>query len=145
MPITANNFDKFRRDVHAEQRRRLELAATVVQRQARQNLNVSGTGVRARTGEIVRAVKRTRKTIYGAFPSALGDSPRKQTGALRMSVTHELVPGAEKARVGTNIRSRGFPYGWYHETHGRPWLVKALTEQLSRVRSILTAPFVWRA
>jgi hypothetical protein len=144
MPISTNNFDRFRRAVHAEQKRRLSRAAIVVQRQAKENLSISGTGVLGPAGGVVRAVKRTKRTIYGAFPSAFGESPHKQTGALRRSVAWELIQGVRMlARVGTNIRSNGFPYGWYHETHGRPWLVKALDQQWSMVRSILTAPWKW--
>lgn len=146
MPITVNNFDKFRRDVHAEQKRRLARAAIVVDRHAKELLSVSGTGVRGAGGQIVRAVKRTKKTVYGAFPSSPGQPPRKQTGHLRRSVAWEIVFGGLSlvARVGTNIR-----YGRWLELGTskmlpRPWLVRAFREMQGQVRSILTAPFQWR-
>lgn len=146
MPITVNNFGRFRRDMHAEQKRRLSRAAIVVDRHAKELLSVSGTGVRGAGGQIVRAVKRTKKTIYGAFPSAPGQPPRKQTGHLRRSVAWELVYGVRMvARVGTNIR-----YGRWLELGTskmlpRPWLVRAFREMQGQVRSILEARFEWRA
>lgn len=146
MPITVNNFDKFRRDLIAEQRRRLERAAIVVDREAKRLLSVSGTGVAGPGGVVVRAVKRTRKTIYGAFPSSPGEPPRKQTGHLRRSVTREIVSAPNLvARIGTNVR-----YGRWLELgtsrmQPRPWLVRAFRETLPRVKAILSAPFRWTA
>ena len=146
MPITVNNFDRFRRDVHAEQRRRLERAAIVVDRNAKQLLSVAGTGVVGASGQVVRAVRRTRRTIYGAFPSRPGEPPRKQTGQLRRSVTREIVTTPRVvARVGTNVK-----YGKWLELGTvrilpRPWLVRAFREMLPTVRSILTAPYRWQA
>lgn len=138
--ITLNNFDRYKRDLHAEQNKRVARAAVVVQRHAKQLLSVSGTGVRGSTGAIIRAVKRTRKTIYGAFPSRPGESPRKQTGALRAAVTWEPARQGV-ARVGI---PRSVRYGWYLEVFkNRPWLVKALREKSREVAAILGAPWSW--
>jgi HK97 gp10 family phage protein len=78
------------------------------------------------------------RTAFGAFPSKPGQPPRKQTGALRRSITHEVIDG--QARVGTNI-----PYGKMLEfgtskMRPRPWLRRALREMQSQVNKILTAP-----
>lgn len=146
MPITVNNFDRFRREMLAEQRRRLERSAIVVDREAKQLLSVAGTGVKNRAGLLVRAVRRTRRTIYGAFPSRPGEPPHKQTGQLRRSVTREIVTIPHVvARVGTNVK-----YGKWLELGTarilpRPWLVRAFRESMPTVRSILTTPFDWRA
>ena len=145
MPITVNNFDRFRREVHAEQRRRVERAAIVVDRNAKRLLSISGTGVMGALG-VVRAVKATRRKIYGAFPSAPGEPPRKQTGHLRRSVTREVLPGDSPiARVGTNVK-----YGRWLELgtsrmQPRPWLVRAFREMYPQVKAILSAPFQFRA
>jgi len=144
MPITTNNFDRFRRAVHAEQKRRLSRAAIVVDRDAKELLSVAGTGVVGPGGAVVRAVKRTRKTIYGAFPSSPGSPPHKQTGHLRRSVTWELIQGVKMlARVGTNVK-----YGRWLELGTsrmlpRPWLVRAFRDAMPTVKSILTAPWKW--
>lgn len=138
--ITVNNFDRYKRDLHAEQNRRVARAAIVVQRHAKQLLSVSGTGVRSSTGAITRAVKRTKTTIYGAFPSQPGQSPHKQTGALRAAVTWKPARQGV-ARVGI---PRSVWYGWYLEVFkNRPWLAKSLREKSREVASILGAPWSW--
>jgi len=117
----------------------------VVEREAKRLLSVSGTGVKKR-GVIVRAIKRTKKTIYGAFPSAPGEPPHKQTGRLRMSVTHEVLLwglGRLIARVGTNV-----PYGKFLQlgtrfVKPRPWLDVAMDRTLATVGKILSAPWNW--
>ncbi len=138
--IVVNNFDRYKKALHAEQDRRVKLAAIMVMRHARSLLNVSGTGVRGPTGGIVRAVKRTRKTIYGAFPSRPGEAPHKQTGALRMAVAWEMARRGV-ARVGI---PRSVWYGWYLEVHkNRPWLARSLREKSREVVAILGAPWKW--
>lgn len=142
--IVVNNFDRYKRDLHAEMDRRVARAAITVQRHAKQLLSVSGTGVWGPTGaggvqKLVRAVKRTRKTVYGAFPSRPGEPPHKQTGRLRASVTWEKVR-AGLARVGTNVK-----YGRLLELFvgPRPWLRRALAEESRDVAMILGAPWKW--
>lgn len=139
--ITVNNFDRYKKALHAEQDKRVSRAAIVVQRHAKQLLSVSGTGVMGPAGGVVRAVKRTRKTIYGAFPSRPGEPPHKQTGRLRASVTWERVRTGV-ARVGTNVK-----YGRLLELFvgPRPWLVRAFKEKSHEITSILGAPWNWTA
>lgn len=99
----------------------LEMAAIVVERQAKRLLNVEGSGrVRGRkTGPIVR--------------SKPGEPPRKQTGLLHNSITHEMDDRALAARVGTNVF-----YGRILETKlNRVFLQRALDEMKGRVNEIL--------
>ena len=139
---------KFSRDLAAEERRRLERAAMVVEREAKRLLSVSGTGVwqgKGKYKEVVRAVKAKGKKIYGVFPSRPGEPPHKQTGRLRASVTHEVMRWGWRmvARVGTNV--------WYGKVlqHGnsrikpRPWLDVALKRTTVQVKQILGAPWKW--
>lgn len=142
--IRDNNFKSFGDALREENRKRLSRAAIVVERRAKERLSVSGTGVRGPGGTVVRAVKTGRKRIYGAFPSRPGESPHKQTGRLRASVTWELVRlWSWVARVGTNVE-----YGKHLELGTRfiaprPWLEVSLADKLGEVRSILTAPWRW--
>lgn len=141
--MTQNIFwhgDKFMRDLRAEQVKRVTRAAIVVERQMKRNLSVSGTGV-IQGGIVVPAIKRTKKTVYGAFPSKPGESPHKQTGRLRASVTYEVDAFQRDpvARVGTNV-----VYGFILEAfRNRPWLVKSFNQVRDQVRSILAAPWTW--
>ncbi len=137
--------EKFKRDLAAEERRRLERAAMVVEREAKRLLSVSGTGTRGKGGVIKRAVKTAKKKIYGAFPSAPGEPPHKQTGELRRSVAHEVLASVARqiARVGTNR-----PWGKYLQLgtrfiKPRPWLDVALKNTTGTVKSILGAPWKW--
>lgn len=151
MPITVNNFGKFRRDMELEQRKRLTRAAIVGSRRAKELLSVSGTGVWQRAGngvhQLVKAVKNARNRVYGAFPSMPGEPPHKQTGHLRRSVTYEVTThgGEMVSRYGTNVK-----YGrWLEEgttrMAPRPWLRRSFAEMGPQIRSILTAPWMWRA
>ena len=140
--IANNKIPEFRRALRKEQERRLTRAAIIVNRTAKELLSVSGTGVRGPSGKMVRAVKRTRKTFYGAFPSRPGEPPRKQTGRLRGSVAWELISGLA-ARVGTNVK-----YGRYLQLGTsrmgkRPWLDVALKRSVPQITSIMNAPWRW--
>lgn len=78
------------------------------------------------------------KTRYGAFPSAPGEPPHKQTGRLRASVAYEVDEGTLTGRVGTNV-----DYGKYLELGTkrgiapRPWLRRALAESYGKIQEIL--------
>jgi len=95
-------------------------------------------------GHIIATPAKTKaKRITGAFPSAPGDPPHKQTGTLLKSVAYELVTVAAKtiARVGTNIK-----YGRWLELgtkkmKPRPWLRRALVEKKAAIEAILHTPF----
>lgn len=139
--IRNNKFDKFGRDLEAEQKKRLSRAAIIVSRRAKERLSVSGTGVRSAMGGIVRAVKRTKKTIYGAFPSRPGESPHKQTGRLRASVTQEITGAV--ARVGTNVKYGRWLEQGTRKMARRPWLEVSLRESMSQIRQIFNTPWKW--
>lgn len=99
----------------------LEMAAIVVERQAKRLLNVEGSGrVRGKkVGPIVR--------------SKPGEPPRKQTGLLHDSITHEVDDRALVARVGTNRF-----YGKILETKlDRVFLQRAVDDMKGRVNEIL--------
>ena len=99
----------------------LEMAAIVIERQAKRLLNVEGSGrVRGKkVGPIVR--------------SKPGEPPRKQTGLLHDSITHELDDRALIARVGTNRF-----YGKILETKlNRVFLQRAVDDMKGRVNEIL--------
>ncbi len=138
--------EKFKRDLAAEERRRLERAAMVVEREAKRLLSVSGTGVKGKGGVIKRAVKTAKKRIYGAFPSAPGQPPHKQTGRLRASVAHEVLLwglGRLIARVGTNVLYGKVLQLGNSRIKPRPWLDVALKNTTGTVKSILGAPWKW--
>jgi len=94
-------------------------------------------------GHIIATPAKTKaKRITGAFPSAPGDPPHKQTGTLLKSVAYELVTVAAKtiARVGTNIK-----YGRWLELgtkkmKPRPWLRRSLDAKRAQIIAILSAP-----
>ena len=142
--VTVDNFDRYRRDLHEEIKKRLARSAIVVERHAKQLLSASGTGTRTTRG-VVRAVKTGKRRVYGAFPSAAGDPPRKQTGRLRGSVAWELVQAGLSwvARVGTNVK-----YGRWLELGtkrmaARPWLRRALKEMGPTIERFMSAPWKW--
>ncbi len=107
----------------------LTRAAITVERRAKELLSVPGTAMSIRRGE-----KRKRKD--NQVRSAPGEPPRKQTGRLRASVTHEI--DGLSARVGTNVK-----YGKYLElgtkrgVSPRPWLRRALAEMQTQVNALL--------
>jgi phage gpG-like protein len=131
---------EFERLMEAEIKRRLFRAVLTVERHAKQLLSVAGTGTRSKAGGVQPTAKGSRKKrIYGAFPSAPGEPPHKQTGRLRASVTHEVDENT--GRVGTNVK-----YGRWLELGTRnmaprPWLKRSLDEMRAMVKAILTAPW----
>jgi hypothetical protein len=81
-----------------------------------------------------------RGLISDGFPpaSSAGEPPHVRTGALRNSVTHEVIEITEIARIGTNL-----PYGRHLELGttkmaARPWLRRALAETRAAVAAIFT-------
>jgi hypothetical protein len=99
----------------------IERACIIVERRAEQLLSIPGTG---REG----TVKEHSKP---------GEPPRKQTGRLRGSVTHEVDKKASEGRVGTNVA-----YGKYLELGTkrgilpRPWLRRALLESSNEINNL---------
>ncbi len=74
-----------------------------LRREARALLNVPGAGA----------------------PSAPGEPPRRQTGALRDSLTVELAPDRLSARVGTDLDSGADLEFGTQDMAPRPWLAPA--------------------
>lgn len=99
----------------------LTRAAITVARRAKELLSIAGTG------------KVKGKKVGPVTHSKPGEPPRKQTGRLRASVTHEVDEGELAARVGTNV-----DYGKILEVdRDRVWLKRALDESAGRVNEIL--------
>jgi phage gpG-like protein len=90
--------------------------------------------------KVVRAKKGLKgRRVYGAFPSAPGEPPRKQTGRLRASVTYEVDETELTGRVGTNVRyGRYLELGTEHGLLPRPWLRRALAESKAEIDSLLS-------
>jgi HK97 gp10 family phage protein len=130
--------DERLREIRSELDRRLARAAIVVGTGAKRLLSVAGTGARTREGQVAPAVRTGKKRVYGAFPSKPGEPPRKQTGRLRSSVTHEIGRGI--ARVGTNVLYGRFLELGTRKMAPRPWLRRALDEAREQVRTILSRP-----
>ena len=138
--------EQFTTALEVEQRKRVARAAMVVEREAKRLLSVSGTGWQKKIRGTVTQKKRGGRgkgwTVYGAFPSKPGEPPHKQSGQLRMGVTHEPGPGTSQ-RVGP---ARGTPWGKWTELgtrfmRPRPWLVRSLNDMAAQVKAILTAPW----
>jgi phage gpG-like protein len=133
-PETAN------RKIRSWAVRSLEAAAIVVENKAKELVSVAGTGMAVKGGGIVPHTGGRGKHIHGAFPSSPGEPPRKQTGHLRRSITHEVDRSNLVARIGTNV-----VYGRYLELGcrnllPRPWLRRAFAESAPVVRRILSRP-----
>jgi phage gpG-like protein len=117
--------DEVKKKVHSAAVQFLTLACLLIVRRAKELLSTPGTGkVKGKqTGPVVH--------------SAPGDSPFKQTGRLRASVTYEVDEKALEARVGTNV-----DYGMYLELgtkkgiRPRPWLRRALDEVKAQIQSL---------
>jgi hypothetical protein len=120
--------------------RSLTAAAIVVVNTCKTNLSHSGTGRRAAGGAVVPHTGGNARRVYGAFRSAVGSFPFKQTGRLRASVAYEIDENNLVARVGTNVN-----YGRWLELGTRrlqphPWLRPSLAMATPQVRRILSRP-----
>lgn len=114
----------------------LHRACMEITRRAKQLISVSGTGSMLSSGAVVPKVKggpRNAKTVYGAFPSAPGEPPHKQTGFLRESVTYETDEDSLTGRVGTNVEYGKFLELGTSKMKPRPWLRRAAYETKDRV------------
>jgi phage gpG-like protein len=134
------NGDQFLALLKAELRKRLAACAIAIVNRAKQLLSVDGTGrrtrrVRDRAGKL----RKSKKLVYGASPSAPGEPPRKQTGRLHASVAWEVEDLT--ARAGTNVK-----YGRWLELAtrlmaARPWLRRALKEMTGFIRAVMARPW----
>lgn len=132
------NGEAVKAAIRAELAKRLRTAATEVQNEARQLLNVPGTipiggGGRNKKGQFRR--------VYGAAPSLPGEPPRKQRGHLRRSVAIEVDKLSLTARVGTNLKyGRWLELGTSRGLAARPWLRRALSQARQQITAILSRP-----
>lgn len=98
-----------------------------VERRAKILLSVAGTGQ-----------GKGKKRVYGSNPSKPGEPPRKQTGRLRASVTHEVDEQMLRGRVGTNLGyGKALELGTRRGLLPRPWLRRAFAESMNEIRSAL--------
>jgi HK97 gp10 family phage protein len=144
--------------IDRELRKRLHRASIVVSRRAKRLLSVAGTGTRrdkfkdgsvvtesrvmevnGRRQKVFRQLGQGGKNVYGAFPSAPGEPPRKQTGRLRSSVTYEVLDGELIARVGTNVKYAKWLELGTKNMAPRPWLRRALNESGDEIDRIMGA------
>jgi phage gpG-like protein len=105
----------------------ITVACLAVERRAKVLLSVAGTGQ-----------GKGKNRVYGANPSKPGEPPRKQTGRLRASVTHEVDPDRLTGRVGTNVEyGRHLELGTRRGLLPRPWLRRAFAESMGEIRAAL--------
>jgi hypothetical protein len=126
------NGDAVRKKIESEIGKRLDASAIVLVNHTRRLIGVEGT---AKIGKGKGA-----KLIYGAFPSAVGEPPHKQTGRLQSSIAWErdhLV-----ARVGTNVKYGFFLQYGLGQRGPRPWLDRALREKTPEIQRIVSRPIV---
>lgn len=108
-------------------------AAISVSRHAKQLLSVAGTG-KAKGQRNSKGQFKSGPVVH----SQPGEPPRKQTGRLRASVTHEVDAETLTARVGTNVEyGKHLELGTEKGIAPRPWLRRALAEMQSRVNELL--------
>jgi hypothetical protein len=109
----------------------ITVACLAVERRAKVLLSVAGTGQG-------RDAKGKFRRTYGANPSKPGEPPRKQTGRLRASVTHEVDEQTLRGRVGTNVEyGKHLELGTKAGLLPRPWLRRAFAESMGEIKSAL--------
>jgi len=105
----------------------LERAALAVESRAKELLSIAGTG---------RVEGKQHGPVERSKP---GEPPRKQTGRLRGSVTHEIDEETMTARVGTNVDyGKHLELGTKKGILPRPWLRRALAEEQVKVNEFLS-------
>ncbi len=109
----AARLDRLVDQVHWAVQAAVEEGAHDLRREARDLLNLAGRGT----------------------PSAPGEPPRRQTGALRDSLTVELAPDRLSARVGTDLDSGAHLEFGTQEIAPRPWLAPAAENVAPRIRA----------
>ncbi len=95
----------------------VEEGAQDLRREARDLLNLAGRGE----------------------PSAPGEPPRRQTGALRDSLTVALAPDRLSARVGTDLDSGAHLEFGTQAIAPRPWLAPAAENVAPKIRARIEA------
>jgi hypothetical protein len=145
--------DRWKAAMRSEARKRNSAGAIAVFNRAKILTSHEGAGARVKavakwkkSPTIVVQNRGTRKQIgklvYGAFPSAPGDPPHKQTGRGSGSIAWENVSDTI-ARIGTNVRYFGrWVEGGTRKMAARPWLRRALREMTPFIRAVWARP--WR-
>ena len=123
--------DEFMREVGAELGRRIEKAAIHLTNKVKQKLNQSepykiGKGKRGRH-------------YHGLDPSKPGEAPKKIRGDLQRSITYEMAPDKQSAKVGTNLFYGECLELGTSEMAARPFLRSTLIEQADAIKGILGA------
>lgn len=139
--------DQWKAAMRRESRKRNSAAATSVNNRAKILTSHEGAGARVRIKgggtEVVQnrgGRKKIGKLVYGAFPSAPGDPPNKQSGRGNSSIAWELVSDAI-ARIGTNVRYMRWQELGTKLMAARPWLRRALREMTPAIRAIWNRPW----
>jgi HK97 gp10 family phage protein len=127
-----------------EMRRRLAACADELIAHTKKLISIEGAGLASERVRRVRSKKtgklvKSRKMIYGKYPSKPGEPPHRQTGKLNESITKAWA-GPFTIKVGTPK-----PYGKYLEfgtkkMAARPWLNRSLREMQKRINEILGKP-----
>jgi len=129
-----------------EARQRNSACALAVWQRAKLLIGTEGAGARVKVKGGTQVVqnrggrKAIGKLLYGAFPSAPGDPPHKQSGRLLASVAWELV-GDAIARVGMNLRYGRWLELGTRKMAARPWLRRALREMTGFCQAVWNRPW----
>lgn len=78
-----------------------------------------------------------RQRIYGFVRSLPGEPPRKQTGELRMSITHEVDADTLTARVGSQLKRAKFLELGTRKMQARPFLRITAFEESAAIAKIM--------
>jgi hypothetical protein len=151
--------EQWKAAMRREARQRNSACALAVWQRAKLLIGTEGAGARVKvkgsssrgasgqftagTTEVVQnrgGRKAIGKLIYGAFPSAPGDPPHKQTVRLLASVAWELV-GDAIARVGMNLRYGRWLELGTRKMAARPWLRRALREMTGFCQAVWNRPW----
>jgi len=106
--------------IAAGMQKNLTKAALFVVRKVKESLNVAGP----------------TKTHPDTAASKPGQPPRKRTGTLGRSITHEVT--ASNARVGTNVKYGKFLEVGTSQMAARPYLRPAVNKNRKQIKKILT-------
>jgi hypothetical protein len=138
--------EQWKAAMRREARQRNSACALGVWQRAKLLIGTEGAGARVKVKggtEVVQSRggrKAIGKLLYGAFPSAPGDPPHKQSGRLLASVAWELVSDAI-ARVGMNLRYGRWLELGTRKMAARPWLRRALREMTGFCQAVWNRPW----
>lgn len=124
-----SDIDDFMRDITQELGRRVEKAAIHLTNKMKEKVN------RSQPYHIGKGKK--GRYYHGEDPSKPGEAPKKIRGDLQRSITYEMAPDKQSAKVGTNL-----DYGAYLELGTskmapRPYIRSTFIEELPTINDIL--------